>query len=177
MIRTRRLLGLVLILLAVPCFVLGADRARTLAQAMAAAAGRNQLTITILPAASGAELQSYAGGSGYLSFGQTAYYAAPKTPGVTERRNKGSMTLSTRFGLKVDCGRGSSFFAEITMSLFAVDPSYSVSVDGVRLTNAGTPAVQRCGSVTEHRVEVEVSTARPAGPIGSTVSFSAAVKY
>jgi hypothetical protein len=176
--RKRILRNLIWILLAVPGLGLCADRAHSLAEAMSVAASRKPLTVTILPAASGAQLQSYAGGSASLSFGQAAYYAAPKTPGITKRKDKGAMTLITRFGLRVDCGLGSSSsFAEVTMSLLDKDPFDTVRVDGARLTNAGTVAVQRCGSVTEHRVEVEITTLKPPGPIGTTVSFSATVQH
>jgi hypothetical protein len=171
-----RLRGPVLALWAVSGLAAGADRTHTLAQAMAAAVSQGQPTITILPAASGAPLQSHSGGSASLSFGRAAYYGGPRAPGVVAHKKINSLVLSTRFALKVGCS-GWSSFVEVTMSLFTMDPSYTVSVDGAELTTAPSVTVLPCGSLSEHRMDVEVNTTRPAGPIGSTVSFSAAAKY
>jgi hypothetical protein len=173
----RRLRGPVLALLAVPGFAAGADRARSLPQAISAAAIHGQPTVTILPSASGASLRSYSAGSASLSFGQAAYYASRTAQGVAAQKKKSSMVLSTRFAMKVDCNGSPSPLAEITLSLFSVDPTLAVSVDGLKLTTAPSTTVLQCGSLSEHQVQVEIPTTRPAGPINSTLSISAKTKY
>jgi len=175
-VRSMRYAALALLL--VPGLVDGADRARALAQVVAAAANQGQPTITVLPAPSGASLQSYTAGSASLSLGRATYYGGHLAPGVAARKNSSSMVLSTRFGLQVACSGGSgSSLAEVTISLVGLDPSYTVSVDGAKLSSAASVIVLRCGSVTEHIVEVGVPKTRPAGPFACTLSFSAVAKY
>ncbi|HEV3329887.1 MAG TPA: hypothetical protein VG096_02830 [Bryobacteraceae bacterium] len=165
-----------LALLLVPGLVDSADRARTVAQVVAAAASQGQPTITVLPASSGASLQNYTPASASLSLGRASYYGGYLAPGLAVRRNSSSLVLSSRFGLQVACSRQSgSSLVEVTTSLVGIDPSYTVSMDSARLASAPV-TVLRCGSVTEHVVEVEVPKAKPAGPIGGTLSFSARLK-
>jgi hypothetical protein len=170
---THRLRGPVLALLTLPGLAVGADHARTLVQAMAAATSQALPTITILPAASGAPLESYAGGTASLSFGRAAYYGGPQAAGVDAQKNSRAMVISTRFALKVDCNGASSVsLTEVAISLFAIDPSYTVSVDGAKLSSAPSTTLLRCGSVSQHQLEVEITTTRPAGPIDSMLAFS-----
>ena len=166
-----------LVFLLVPGVVDGADRSRALVRAVAAAVNQGQPIITVLPAATGASIQTYSAVSASLSFGRATYYGGRLAPGVTTRKNSSSMVISSRFGLRVTCsGASGSALAEVTMSLAGIDPSYTVSVDGARLAAASSVSVLRCGSVTEHVVEVEVPKTRPAGPIGGTLSFLAMSK-
>jgi hypothetical protein len=170
----RSLHGLALVLLLAPGPAIGLDRARALAQAVALEA---QPTISILPAVSGAPVASTAGGA-WLSLGRAAYFGGKLGPGVTALQNHGSLVISTRFSLKVDCHAGPfSPSAEVTLSLASTDPSYGVSVDGARVSSAPLVTLLPCGSVTEHRLEVEISSSKPEGPIDSTVSFSARTKH
>jgi hypothetical protein len=175
--KTGRLLAPVLALLAIPGVSAGADKARTLAQLVATVATQGQPTITILPSASGASLQSYSAETASLSLGQASYYSGRTAPGVAAQKSKGSMILSTRFAMKVDCNGSPSPLADLTLSLFAVDPFLTVSMDGVKLSTTPSVTTIRCGSVTEHKLDVEISTKRPAGPIGTTLSFSAKPRY
>lgn len=169
---------LVFAFLLIPGIAYGADRVRALAQVVAGAASQRQPTITVLPAASGAPLQSYTPGSASLSFGQAAYYGGHLAPGVAAQKNSGAMILTTRFGLRVDCPVGSpSPSVQVSMSLLDMDPSYVVSVDGRTLTSAPFVVPQWCGSVAEHRVDVEIPKTKLAGPIANTLSFSVAQKY
>jgi|ERR1051326_1753143 hypothetical protein len=166
-----------LTLLILPGLVAGADRNRALARALAAAANQVQPTVTILPAPTGASLQSYSAGSAALSLGHATYYGGARAPGVAAKKNSSSMVISTRFGLQVTCsGAAPSSLAEVTISLLGIDPSYAVRVDGAGLASAPSVTVLRCASVTEHVVEVEVPKTRPAGPLGGTLSFSASLK-
>jgi hypothetical protein len=173
----RYLRGLVAAMLALPLLSMAEDRARTPAmRIMAATADQGKPSITILAAASGAPLQTFSPGSASLNLGRAAYYGGHSASGVSQQKNTGSMVLMTRFALKIDCGGGQSSLAEVRMTLLLPDPSYAVSVDGTKLSTAEFPTILRCGSVSEHRVEIEVPKTRPAGPIGSTVSFSAIAK-
>jgi hypothetical protein len=164
--------------LLLPGLALGGDRGRALARAVAAVVNQDQPTITVLPAATGASLQSYTAGSASLSLGRTTYYGGQLAPGVTAKKNRSSMTLSSRFGLQVTCSAAPpSSLAEVTISLVGLDASYTVSVDGAVLTSMSSVTVLRCGSVTEHVVEVEVPKTRPAASFRSSLSFSAVAKY
>lgn len=174
----RNVLGPLLAITMISGIAAGADRTGALAHLAAAAVTQTQPTITILPAATGASLQSNINGNASLSLGRAAYYGGSLPSGVVEQRKTASMVLSTRFGLKVDCGSGSpSSSAEVTISLAAIDPSYSVRVDGVTLLAAPSVTLLQCGSVTQHMVEVDVPKSKPAGNLASTLVFSAAPKY
>ena len=159
-----------------PC--LAADRKQVMAHIVSAAMTQTQPTVTVLPAATGAFLQSYTGGSAVLSLGRAAYYGGATASGVSARKNSGSMTLSTRFALQVDCGGNPlASMAEIAVSLTGLDQSYAVTLDGAKLSLAASPTTLRCGSRTEHVLEVEVPKSAPAGPIAGTISFAATPKF
>src|SRR5579864_9285647 len=120
-----------LALFIVPGLVAGADHNRSLLRAGAAAANQVQPIVTILPAATGASLQSYSAGSAALSLGRATYYGGALAPGVSAKKNSGSMVISSRFGLQVTCsGAAASSLAEVTISLLGIDSSYAVRVDG-----------------------------------------------
>lgn len=172
---SRRFQGSVAALVAFPLIGTAADRPHSLTQAITAAASQGQPSISVLTTASGAPLQSIGAGSASLALGRTAYYSGQAAAGVTQQKTSGSMILVTRFALKVDCGAQSSL-AEVSMSLLSPDPFYTVSVDGIKLSAADSLTVLRCGSMSEHRLEIEIPKTRPAGPIGSTVWFSATAK-
>lgn len=57
-------------------------------------------------------------------------------------------------------------------------PSHSIAIDGIALGPGAQVLVpsMRCGSAGEHRLEVEVPVSTPAGPIGSTVAFTATLR-
>ena len=84
------------------------------------------------------------------------------------------MILSTRFALQVDCGAApAATIAEIAVSISGINPSYSITVDGVKLSPGRSPIMLPCGSKTEHTLELEVPKERPGGAIGGTISFAA----
>ena len=169
----RRLRSLGLALLAVSGLATGADRARALSQAITASL-LSQPTVTVLPAGNGAPVEGYGAGGASLSFGQAAFSGGHPAPGVVERKSGSSMILSTRFDLKVACNAGArSSWAEVSISLATVDASWSISMDGVRLSSAPFVTELPCSSVTEHRLDVELSDTAPAGPFDTAVSFSA----
>ncbi|QOY86571.1 hypothetical protein [Paludibaculum fermentans] len=161
------------LLVLLPYAVAAEQRPSTLAQAIAAAINRGRPTVTILAAASGASMQGLGTANPALSFGRTSYYAGRAAPGVSQQSSGGSIVMTTQFALKVDCSDPQSALVEIEMTLNSQDASYTVTVDGTPLSTATSATVQRCGSVSEHRVVIEVPRTRPAGPFGSTVSFSA----
>ncbi|MGJ5815261.1 hypothetical protein [Paludibaculum fermentans] len=129
--------------------------------------------MTILAAASGAPMHGLGTANPALSFGHTSYYAGRSAPGVSQRSSGGSIVMTTQFALKVDCSDTQAVLVEIEMTLISPDASYTVIVDGAPLSTMTSATVQRCGSVSEHRLEIEVPKTRPAGPFGSTVSFTA----
>ena len=175
----RRILLLMVLNLAVlPSPGRPADRNRVLTRAISATVSQAQPTVTVMPAASGAFLQGSEAGRAILSLGRAAYYGGVSAPGVSARKGSSSMILSTRFALQVDCGANTlSPLAEIAVSLTGLDPSYTVTMDGAKLSSAASPVTLRCGSRTEHVLEVEIPKSRPAAPIASTISFAATPKY
>lgn len=171
-----RFQSLVLALLAFPVLVFCGQRSRTLVRDIVGKTANGQVSVIILPAASGAPLLNYGPGSTSLSLGHVAYYGRGEAFGVRARRTPEALILSTRFGLKVECGGWQPSFAEVTVSLVDLDPSYAVSMDGKRLSVAPLPIPTRCGVVTEHLIEMQIPAAHPDGPIGNKVAFLATVR-
>ena len=133
-------------------------------------------TITILPAATGVLLRSQGAGNASLNLGRVAYFGGTSTPGAISRNISGSLVISTRFGLRVDCpGNSASSKVTVTMSRLDATPSHAITIDGTMVRSAAQMLVQSmpCGSGGEHRIEVEFPASTPAGTIGSTVAFEA----
>jgi hypothetical protein len=64
------------------------------------------------------------------------------------------------------------------MARLDADPLHSIDIDGSRLGLAAQPlvAAMLCGSIGEHRLEVEVPASAPPGPLGINVAFLATLK-
>jgi hypothetical protein len=153
-----------------PWIAIAGDRASALLQA--ARANLLQPAVTILPASNGAAVGNGAGAAS-ISVGQVAFYGGRPAAGVTERRSGTSLILSTRFDLKIACNAASkSSWAEVSVSLSAVDVSRSVRVDGATLSLAPIVKELPCSSVTGHWLEVEVSNTASEGPFDTALSFS-----
>src|SRR5271170_546591 len=60
-------------------------------------------TITILPAPTGAMLRSEGPGNAALDLGKVSYFKGSSAPGESSKKTSGSLVISTRFALKVDC--------------------------------------------------------------------------
>jgi hypothetical protein len=63
----------------------------------------------------------------------------------------------------------------VTMTRLVAAASHAITIDGTTVGSAAQTLVQSmpCGSGGEHRLDVEVPVATPAGSIGSTVAFAA----
>jgi hypothetical protein len=135
-------------------------------------------TITILPATTGALVRSQGAGNAALDLGKVSYFKGTSAPGQSIQKNPSAFVISTRFAIKVDCpGSSSSSRVNVSVSRADASASHSMAVDGTALGTAPQLLVQsmRCGSSGEHRLDVEVPISTPAGPIGSTIAFLAAL--
>ncbi len=135
-------------------------------------------TVTILPAANGALIQSLGAGNAALNLGSVSYFKGASAPGETTQKNSTSFVVSTRFALKVDCpGSSPSSQVKVTVSRLDAAVSHAISVDGAALGSAPQPLAQSmpCGSSAEHRLDLEVPVSAPAGSIGSNLAFLAAL--
>lgn len=136
-------------------------------------------TITILSAATGVLVVSHGAGNASLNLGRVSYFNGASAPGESSQRNPGSFVVSTRFALEVDCpGSSPSSKVDVTMSRLDAAASHAVAIDGTTVGAAPQIFAQSmpCGSAGEHRLDVEVPVSTPAGSIGSTVAFVAALR-
>jgi hypothetical protein len=135
-------------------------------------------TITILGAATGALLRSQGTSSASVDLGNVSYFKGSVAPGESNQKNARSFVISTRFALKVDCP-GSSLASKVNVTISRLDAaaSHAITIDGTTLRSVAQTLVQSmpCGSSGEHRLDVEVPVSTPAGSIGSTVAFVAAL--
>jgi len=134
--------------------------------------------ITILAVPAGAMLQSQGTGNASLDLGQVSYYKGTSALGETSQKNPGAFVISTRFALKVDCPRNSASQVNLTVSRLDASDSHAIAIDGISLgpTAQMLGSSVSCGSSGEHRLDLEVPVSTPAGPIGSTVAFTATLK-
>jgi hypothetical protein len=136
-------------------------------------------TITILSAPNGAMLRSEGPGKAALDLGKVSYFKGTSAPGENSKKTSGSLVISTRFELKVDCpGSTPSSRVNVTMSRTDAATTHAMAIDGIKLGTAPQPLAESmpCGSSGEHRLEVEVPVSTPAGPIGSNVAFEATLR-
>ena len=135
-------------------------------------------TITILTAAAGALVRSQGLGNASVDLGRVSYFKGHSAPGESLHEITKSFVISTRFALKIDC-HGSSFpsSVNVTMSRMDTDAADGITIDGTRLGAAAQILMQSmpCDSSTEHRLEVEVPVATPAGSLGTSVAFLATI--
>jgi hypothetical protein len=63
------------------------------------------------------------------------------------------------------------------MALLDADDSQIISVDGTTVGSVARTLVESmpCGSGGEHRLDVEVPVSTPAGSMGTTIAFVAAI--
>jgi hypothetical protein len=135
-------------------------------------------TITILGVPTGAMLQSQGTGNASINLGPVSYFKGTSVPGEARRKNQGSFVISTRFALRVDCPGNSSSQVNLAASRLDASASHSIAIDGIALGPAAqmlAPSMP-CGSSGEHRLDVEIPVSTPAGPIGSTLAFTATLK-
>ena len=136
-------------------------------------------TVTILSAATGVLIRSQLAGTASVDLGHISYYKGASTPGETSQKQSGALVVSTRFALRVDCpGSTPSSTVMVTMSRLDEAPSHAIAIDGTKLgsmTQILIPSMP-CGSLAEHRLDLEVPVSTPAGTIGSNVVFLATLK-
>jgi hypothetical protein len=145
----------------------------------AAAATPAAPTVTILSASTGAMIRSEGAGNAALDLGRVSYFRGASAPGESSKKTSGSLVISTRFVLKVDCpGSSPSSQVNVTMSRTDAAASHSMAIDGIIVGSVAQVLAQSmpCGSSSEHRLDLEVPVSTPAGPIGSTVAFEATLR-
>jgi hypothetical protein len=136
-------------------------------------------SITILAAPTGAMLRSEGPGNAALDLGKISYFKGVSAAGESSRRTSGSLVISTRFQLKVDCpGSTPSSRVNVSMSRTDAAATHAMTIDGIKLGTAPRPLAESmpCGSSGEHRLDVEVPVSTPAGPIESNVAFEATLR-
>jgi hypothetical protein len=136
-------------------------------------------TITILSASTGAVVRSEGAGNAALDLGRVSYFRGTSAPGESSQKTSGSFVISTRFALKVDCpGSSPSSRVNVTMSRTDAAASHALAIDGIKLISAAQMLAEAmpCGSLGEHRLDMEVPVSTPAGSIGSTVAFEATLR-
>jgi len=135
-------------------------------------------TITILASGTGASLQTRGTSKASLDLGHISYFKGTAAPGETTRRNSASFVISTRFALRISCpGSSPATKVNVTMALLDADDSQIISVDGTTVGSVARTLVESmpCGSGGEHRLDVEVPVSTPAGSMGTTIAFVAAI--
>jgi hypothetical protein len=135
-------------------------------------------TITILAAPTGAMLESQGANNASLNLGPISYFKGTSAAGETSQKKPESFMVSTRFELKVDCPGSSSSRVNLMASRLDASASYTIAIDGIALGPTAQILVPSmpCGSRGDHRLDVEVPVSTPAGPIGSTVAFTATIR-
>lgn len=154
-------------------FAQAAGTPRTTTPVLAAAP-----TITILAAPTGAMLESQGVNNASMNLGPISYFKGTSAAGETSQKNPASFVVSTRFELKVDCPGNSSSRVNLTASRLDASASYTIAIDGISLAPTAQMLVPSmpCGTAGGHRLDVEVPVSTPAGPIGSTVAFTATLR-
>ncbi len=135
--------------------------------------------VTILSAPTGGLVRSEGPGNSALDLGRVSYFRGASAPGESSKKTHGSLVISTRFILKVDCpGGSSSSQVSVTMSRTDGAATHALTIDGIKLGTEPRPLVESmpCGSLGEHRLDMEVPVSTPAGPIESNVAFEATLR-
>ena len=150
-----------------------AGTSRTLAGVVAAAP-----VITILAAPTGALLRSEGPANASIDLGAVSYFKGTSAVGETSQKNQSAFVVSTRFALRVDCPGNASSQVTLTVSRLDASATHGIAVDGIALGPGAQilAASMPCGSSGDHRLDVEVPVSTPAGPIGSTIAFTATLK-
>jgi hypothetical protein len=102
-------------------------------------------TITIFTAATGTLIRSLGPNNASLDLGRVSYFQGVLVPGQTVRKSFGSIMISTRFNLRVDCPGSPSFSrVNVTISRRDEDGSYAVSaIHALRLRQRASAGCER----------------------------------
>ncbi|HXE90464.1 MAG TPA: hypothetical protein VNK82_05810 [Terriglobales bacterium] len=126
--------------------------------------------------AGGAALRSTGPGQADLDFGRVSYATGARTSGVSVRRTSSAMHITTRFAVQLDsAGGGSQRTVTLSAFLLHADSRQRFKVDDVELTT--TPQVIQAqvplGTVSMHRLELEIPKDAPAGTISNAIGWVA----
>jgi hypothetical protein len=113
-----------------------------------------------------------------VDLGGVSYFRGTSAPGQSSTKSSQSLMISTRFGLQVDCP-GSPPSSKVSLNISRADASatHIISVDGAVVGTATRTLLQNlpCGSLGEHRLDVEIPKSTPPGPIGTAITFVATI--
>jgi hypothetical protein len=140
------------------------------------AAGAATPTVSILTVSSGVEVRNLRANRASLDLGSVSYFQKRSAPGQSMRKYSKSFVISTRFALRVECpASSSSSRVSVTMSRLDGDTLPAIRIDGTTLGSSTQSLTQSmsCGSDGEHRLDVEIPIASPAGLLGSNIVFVA----
>jgi hypothetical protein len=138
-------------------------------------AGRNGITVRVVPLAGSAPVMGAGTGQDTLELGN-ASYASQRRGAVTISKHPGYFTITTEFGLQLEPASGATTGAA-TLSAYLIDPVpyCSYYLDGVHLTSVAQPITLelRYGAVSTHRLEIRVPVTAPAGPLQASIGWIA----
>jgi hypothetical protein len=154
------------------------------AQGKKIAAGKTASAVSVLQRTSTLKVSVVPlGGSGPMSgssqstlldLGNVSYGGGGLAPGVTLRRTKGGVLLTSRFGLLLQDG-GDSTVRTATVSAFVLNANSgkTYTVDGVKLTTGPqvVSTMARVGTVSAHRLEIQVPIGENPGQVSDAVGF------
>jgi len=109
-----------------------------------------------------------------LDLGNVSYGGGGVAPGVTLRRTKGGVLLTTRFGLLLqDVGGVNLRTATIRAFVLNADSGKTYAVDGVKLTTGPqvVSTMAPVGTVSAHRLEIQVPIGENPGQVSDAVGF------
>ena len=132
----------------------------------------NEPSLSIVTASSGVLVRNLGPNASSVDFGLISYPAGSEAPGANSRENRDSMVISTRFGLRVNCLASALSRADI--SVFLMESSqFRVSIDGVAVSSEPQLLLvaQGCGSITVHKLEIEVPVYASEGSLLENIGF------
>ena len=129
---------------------------------------RETALITFLTAPNAPVVHSLGSDQGVLNLGSFSYFPGTDVNGAEIRRQKDSLIVITRFGLRIDLSNGHGA-GTATVSAFLLNPRLleTVWVDGVRLSTMPGVIGRRVsyGAITEHGLRIAVPISMPAGQL------------
>ena len=138
-----------------------------------------QPVVQVVTLPDGAMVHSAAPGQGTVDLGRISWAGRALSLGTSHRKERDSFTVTTRFGLRLDCSAADSG-SRGTVSAFLRESDflYATVLDRVKLSLAPSviaPAMV-CSSVTEHLVEITVPISAPPGTLNTNIGFSVSLK-
>jgi hypothetical protein len=143
------------------------------APAISALRETSTLKVSVVPLGSSGPL-SGSSQSTQLDLGNVSYGGGAVASGVSIRRTKDTLLLTTRFGLLLQDGGGSSLrTATVSAFVLNADCGKTYAVDGVKLTTGPqvVTTMARVGTVSAHRLEIEVPISENPGQVTDALGF------